>query len=794
MVGTTISHYKILEKIGQGGMGEVFLAQDTSLDRKVALKFLPHSMQEDPVAHKRFLREAKSAAALDHPFICKIYETGKEDGKSFISMEYVQGETLKEQLTKGPLALKDTLEKATEIAEALEAAHKQNIVHRDLKPSNIMLTPEGHVKVMDFGLAKQLIPTEGVGSQEQALTALTKTGVTLGTLAYMSPEQLRGEEVDTRSDVFSFGVLIYEMIAGVNPFLKPQRMETASAILRDEPSPLSSWAPEVPERLEHIVKEMLAKQADERYKSAREVRVDLQQLAGGAVPFIPVGRRLTRRRWLALAGLGMVATLAIFLGLDVGGWRDWLSQFVGGSSGPGIQSLAVLPLDNLSGDPDQEYFAAGMHEALITDLAKLGGFKRVIARASMMRYQQTEKSLPEIAQELGVDAVITGSVLREGDRVRITAQLINAATQELLWADRYERQLGDVLSLQNEIVEAITREMNLQLTSEEQERLASARPVNPEAYEAYLKGRVYWYRQSPEQLETALEYFELALEKDPNYALAYTGIADTRFARGYRGVVPPREALPKAKAAALKAVELDDTLAEAHGVLANIRYYLEWDWAGAEREYKRAIELNPNYPDARVFYSRLLSTMRRPEEATPEIRRALELDPLNYLFQYVYGFDLLDMRRYDDAIAQFQNVLRTVPNSSGAHGGLWLAFRQKGMYEEALAAAKRRFEVADEREVVEGLERGYVQAGYPGAMSLAGENLAARSNLTYVPATWIAELYAHAGEKEQALEWLEKAYEERDPAMVGLLVVPRWDGLRDDPRFQDLLRRMNLPL
>ena len=765
MVGPTISHYKVLEKIGQGGMGEVFLAEDTSLDRKVALKFLPDFLQEDPTARKRFLREAKSAAALDHPFICKIYEVGETDGKDFISMEYVKGETLKDKLAEGPLALREALEKATEIAEALEEAHKQGIVHRDVKPSNIMLTPQGHVKVMDFGLAKRVSPVEG--QEEQITTALTREGSTLGTVPYMSPEQIRAQAVDTQSDIFSFGIVFFEMLTGVHPFMKASPLDTASSILRDEPSPLSDYVPDVPEGLQHTVQKMLAKKAEQRYESGREVRVDLEQLVGGAEPFIPVGRRLTRR-----------------------GWRDWLAQVAGIGGAPRIQSLAVLPLENLSGDPEQEYFAAGMHEALITDLAKLGGFKRVIARSSVMRYQNTEKPLSQVGRELGVDAVITGSVFREGDRVRITAQLINAATEEHLWADRYERELRDVLSLQNEIVGAITRAINLQLTPQEEARLASTRPVNPEAYEAYLKGRVHWYRQSPEQLETALEYFELALQKDPNYALAYAGIADTRFARGFRGVAPPREVLPKAKAAALKAVELDDTLAEAHGVLANARHWYEWDWAGAETEFRRAIELNPNYPDARIFYSRFLTAMRRPEEAMAEIRRALELDPFNYLFQYVYGLDLLDMRRYDDAVAQFRKTLRTEPNFPWAHRGLWLAFHQKRMYEEALAAAEKHFALMGKSEVAEALERGYAQAGYPGAMSLAGETLAARSNVSYVPAGWIAELYAYAGEKKQALEWLEKAYEEHDPFMVELFVGSSWDGLRDYAPFQDLLRRM----
>ena len=466
---------------------------------------------------------------------------------------------------------------------------------------------------------------------------------------------------------------------------------------------------------------------------------------------------------------------------------------IGRAAGPPgkITSIAVLPLDNLMNDSEQEYFVDGMHEELITDLSKMGALK-IISRTSVKRYKKTDKSIPEIARELSVDAVIEGSVLRAGDRVRITAQLIHGATDTHLWAESYERDLQDVLLLQSEVAQAIAREINIAITPEEQAQLASARPVNPEAYEAYLKGGFHWYRQSPEQLEIALEYFELALEKDPNYALAYTGIASTRFALAFRGVVPPRESLLKGKTAALKAMELDDTLAEAHGVLACFIYWSEWDWTGAETEFRRAIELNPKYPDAHMFYSRFLTSMRRPEEAMAEIRRALELDPFNTLFQYVDGLDLLGMRRYDDAIAQFRKTLRTEPKFPWAHRGLWLAFQKKGMHEEAFVSAKRHFALMGNSEVAEALERGYPQAGYPGAMSLAGERLAARSNERYVPATWIAELYTHAGEKEQGLEWLEKAYQEHDPLMVELFVGSSWDPIRDDPRFHDLLRRMNL--
>ena len=477
-----------------------------------------------------------------------------------------------------------------------------------------------------------------------------------------------------------------------------------------------------------------------------------------------IGVRVGRRRWRRRTGVG--AATAVVLLLAAGGW--WLA-----SMGAAIERLAVLPVTNLTNDPDQEYLVQGVHTGLIDELSQAG--VSVIARRSVMRYQNSDKPIRDIARELGIDALIEASLERTGDSLRIRVQLIDGRMEEQLWTQSFDGDLRNIVGLERQVTRAIVDQIQLALTPQAETRLAGARPVNPEAYEAYLKGRFNWYRQSPGHLENALKYFELALEKDPNYALAYAGISDTRFARALRGLVPPREAMPAAKAAALKAVELDDTLAEAHGTLAGYLYWYEWDWAGAETEFRRAIELNPNYPDARIFYSRFLTAMRRPEEAMAEIRRALELDPFNYLFQYVYGLDLLDMRRYDDTVAQFRKTLRTEPNFPWAHRGLWLAFHQKRMHEEALAAAEKHFALMGKSEVAEALERGYAQAGYPGAMSLAGETLAARSNVSYVPAGWIAELYAYAGEKEQALEWLEKAYEEHDPFMVELFVGSSWD-------------------
>ncbi len=524
------------------------------------------------------------------------------------------------------------------------------------------------------------------------------------------------------------------------------------------------------------------KEPEGRYASTGELAKELEQARDGVR-----GVGVWLRRSAMLAMVGLFAALVAIVGLNVGEIRD---RLLGGTGG--IQSVAVLPLRNVSGDPEQEYFSDGMTEALISDLAKIGALK-VISRTSAMRYKGTEKTLPEIARELNVDAVLEGSVLLEGERVRITAQLIEAETDQNLWADNYERDLRDIMSVQGEVARAIAQAIQIQLTPEETARLASARPVDPEAHENYLKGVFHYQKLTPPDLDAALSYFELALEKDPDYALAYVGIARVWGGRQQMGFVPASEATPLQKVAVLKALELDDSLAEAHSALASLKTWSEWDWSTAESEFRRAIELNPSYPEVRVWYWELLDSTGRWEEGMAQMERLLELDPHNSLFQGFFGQSLVFRRRYDDAIAQLQKVIRTEPNLQLAHALLWRAFHQKRMYEEALAEAKKVFALLGYSEVAEALDRGYAQGGYAGAMRLAAETLAARSKRTYVQAMQIAKLYAHAGEKDRALDWLEKAYQERESRLVYLGVVPEWDPLRDDPRFQDLLRRMNLP-
>ena len=760
MIGKTLSHYRVVEKIGAGGMGEVYRARDKRLERDVALKVLPTGTLSDEAARKRFRKEALALSKLNHPNIATVHDFDTQDGVDFLVMELVEGVTLSDKLAVGPLGEKEITRLGGQVAEALEEAHEQGVVHRDLKPGNVMVTAKGQVKVLDFGLAKLVRPE--VASATATTESFTETQAAAGTLPYMAPEQLRGEQVDARSDIYAAGAVLYEMATGQRPFPETQGPRLIDAILNRAPQPPSGLNRRVSPVLENIILKALEKEPENRYQSVKELAVDLRRLAAGAgidagrvsTDSKPRRKRRTRRRR--------------------------------------IQSLAVLPLVNLSRDPDQEYFADGMTETLIANLAKLRALK-IISRTSAMRYKGTDKSLPEIAEELNVDGVVEGSVLRVGQRVRITAQLIHAATDSHLWAESYERDLQDVLLLQSEVARAIAREIQVAVTPEETRRLASARRVNPEAYEAYLKGRFHEYRTSPEDSERALDYFNLALEKDPDYALAYTGIGDVWGAAGGFGLVPPRESVSKGKPAALKAVELDDTLAEGHEILGRYRFFYEWDWAAGERQFQRAIALSPNNPYLRLGYWSFLRVMKRPAEAMAQVERALELDPFSFFFQTLLGWQLLDGRRYDDAIEQFRKALVTEPNFLWSHWGLWSAFHQKRVTEDALAEAKRFFALLGSSEAAAAMERGYAESGYRGAMSLGAETLVAQAKVRYVQPTHIARLYAHDEQKDLALEWLEKGYEERYPFLVWLNEDLDWDSLRSDPRFQSLLRRLNFP-
>jgi serine/threonine protein kinase/tetratricopeptide (TPR) repeat protein len=747
LVGQTLGHYRIVEKIGAGGMGEVYRARDEHLSRDVAIKVLPPGTLIDESARKHFHKEALILSQLNHPNVATIHDFDTQQGVDFLVMEYIPGITLSEKVAARPLPEKEVVGLGVQLAEGLCAAHEHGVIHRDLKPGNLQVTDNGRLKILDFGLAKLRRPVTATAVTE----SLSETPAMAGTLPYMAPEQLLGEEVDARTDIHAAGAVLYEMVTGRRPFDGKTPAAVVDRILHAPVPTPQELQPRLSPRLADIILKCLEKNPENRYQSAKELHVDLRRLGLATCrPSITATRKRTRPKR--------------------------------------IRSVAVLPLNNFSRDPEQEYFADGMTEALICDLAKLRAVK-ITSRTSVMRYKGKETPLSQIAEELNVDAVVEGSVMRVGPRVRITAQLIHAASDTHLWAESYDREFEDVLLVQSEIARAIVREIHAAVTPEEARRLKRARRVNPEAYEAYLKGRFHWYKLTREHLDTALKYFQVSLERDPLDPLAYVGIAGVWGSRGDCGFVPPREALPKAKAAALKAIELDDSLAEAHISLGN---WGGWDWDAAVKEYQRAIELMPNSPEAHFFLSDLLLSRQRVDEWKAHVERTLELDPLNFFFQCFYGWHLFYLCRYDEAIAELRKALKAEPNLPSAHLRLWGAFCGKGMYEEAVAEAKTFFEVLGDQEVVQALQRGYIDTGYSGAMRLAGETLSKRSDLTYVQPTQIARLYAHAGDKDHALEWLEKAYQERLPAMVHLGVDPDWSCLRSEPRFQDLMRRLNL--
>ena len=776
--GSTVAgRYTIIEALGRGGMGVVYKAKDTKLKRTVALKFLPPELTHTPEVHERFTREAQAAAALDHPNICTVYEFDQADETSFISMAYIEGQSLKKKIESGPLELEEALGIAEQVAEGLREAHKKGIVHRDIKSANIMVTERGQAKIMDFGLARVT-----------GTTLLTQEGTAMGTIAYMSPEQARGEEVDNRTDIWALGVVLYEMLSGKLPFKGEHEQAIVYAILKEKPEPIISLKPDIPASIEQVVSKALEKDVDKRYKQVEELLDDLKSISAGIVPEeIKVRLRKEklrkRKRAIIYAGAACLVIIFVVLGFTL-------------LKGPAetIDSIAVLPLENLTGNPDQDYFVDGVTDELIGQLSQISGLRRVISRTSVMGFKDTDKSLPEIAQELNVDAILEGTVYQIGDNVSIKLQLFDALPEERsLWTKRYDRPKTDVLVMYNEIASAIADNIQVKLTADETSRFAGARQVNPQAYEAYLKGMSHLYKFTPPELDAALHYFEQALDTDPDYPLAYTGISWVWIGRNQMGLVIPSEATPKAKEAAQRALELDDTLAEVHYTWACIKTWMDWDWEGGEQAFKRALELEPNHAEALVYYSNLLCYMDRLDEALEKAEQAMELDPLNSVIMTISASVFEYLRRFDDSIELSQNALQTSPNDPVGHNGLWGGYYMKGMYEESFEAAKAFFTGLENAPIAEAMAQGYEEGGYSGAMTSAAETMEAFAKQTYVSPYYIAQMYAFAGDKEKAINWLETAYEMKDPMMPyihGFI----FDLLDNDPRYQDLLRRMNLPI
>ena len=808
--GARLGPYEILSAIGAGGMGEVYRARDTRLDRTVAIKVLPPEFSADPDRLARFQREAKTIAGLSHPHICTLHDVGEVIPSGplplaprplplspvhYLVMELVEGETLTERIARGPVPLTETLPIAQQVAGALDYAHARGIVHRDLKPANIMLTPGGAVKVLDFGLAKSAMLASAAPASEQATLAPDPTiaGAVLGTPHYMSPEQACGEPVDARADVWAFGCVLYEMLAGQRAFNGRTSTDVLAAVIKDEPGwdalPLST-----PQHVRELVQRCLAKDAGQRPAAMSTVSVALAKFATGenapvAAPATSASRTLptgriagTRRgRRVAVAALIVAALAAVAAGL----WKFG----PGGSAGPSIRSIAVLPLTNVSGHPDDAFFADGMTDVLIANLGSIEALK-VISRTSVMAYRGSSKPPREIARELKVDAIVEGSALRSGDRVRITAQLIDPGAGTIIWSDTYERDMRDVMTLQGDVARAIARRIQTTLAPDVERRLA-AKPVRPDVYEDYLKGRYFLYQATPEALKKAEEFFNRALEKEPALALAHAGLADVNIVRNFSGFAPPAEALEQAQMHAVRAVQLDDGLADAHASLGWTSVQ-NWDWVTAEKEFRRALQLNPNNAVARMNYAQLLAGIGRIEDALREGQRSRELDPLSLPFHTAYASVLIGAGRYDEAIAVCQEALRMNAGFFWAHHHLWRAYARKGMLEEALASARTALSGQGDAELVDALDRGRRQAGYVGAMRAAADTLAARARTRYVMAFSVALLYANAGENQAALDWLERAYRQHGALLEYIRISPEFEDLRPDPRFQDLLRRLNL--
>ncbi len=782
LIGRVFSHYRLEQLLGEGGMGLVYRATDLKLGRAVAIKLLSYHLAADKTAKARFLREARTASALDHPNIGVIHEIGEQDGELFIVMALYEGETLKQRLEKGALPLNEGIQVVRELTLGLEAAHRAGIVHRDIKPANVMLGRTGSVKILDFGLAK--LASDLVGQ------TVTQPGQVFGTPLYMSPEQLKGEAADARSDLWSLGVVAYELFSGICPFMAESNAATATRILNEQPPSLAR-VPGVPSWLAQLVSRLLRKNPAERPQTASEVLATLTSVTAlAATPVRPAWQTAAVRR-ATYGAAGVLVLIAVLVGLNVGGWRR---RLLGRATSPRIESLAVLPLVNLSGDASQEYFVDGMTEQLITQLAQISALK-VISRTSVMRYKGTKESSPQIARALGADALIEGSIRREGDRVQITVQLIDGAFDRHLWAKDYQREMHGILALQGDVASAIAAEVKAKLTPREQARFQQVRSVDPVAYEAYLRGRYYLDKRTGEGFQKALEYFQDAVQKDANSALPYAGLADTYNFLSYFDLLRPQQARPQARAAALKALKLDPDSAEAHTALARVMAEYEWDWQGAGREFQRAIELNPSYAIAHQYYGLYLSDTGRHPEAIAEGKKAVELDPLSLPVMNSLASRFHLARQYDQAIEQFKKVLEMDANFSFAHSNLGWTYVLNKSYEQGTAELLKTISLSGrEPEVLSRLGYAYAASGKRSDAQKVLTELNQMASQRYVPPIMMARIYIGLGDQTQALAWLEQSYQDRSLGQYDPLVEAEWDPLRSDPRFQSLLRGMGLPL
>ena len=828
LIGKPIVHYKVLSLLGRGGMGEVYLAEDTRLGRRVALKLLPDEFASDAQRLARFRQEARTASALSHPNIVTIHEIGDVDSLHFMATEFVDGESLRQHLSKRKIEITSALDIATQVATALAAAHEVGVVHRDIKPDNIMIRRDRLVKVLDFGLAKF-----SEGSQPPAATQAptrlmvnTEPGVVMGTANYMSPEQARGSDVDGRTDIWSLGVILFEMLAGRVPFEGDTATDVLSRILQKEPLPVARYAPDAPEELQRIVTKSLAKDRDGRYQTVKDLLIDLQALrrrldlkaelertaqpddgtitttnqehttvaerpqetatTAGHIPssaeyIVGEVKRHKRAVIIALAAV-LVAVAAIYV--------------YNSRAGHQIHSLAVLPMVNGTGDPNAEYLSEGITESLIDSLSQLPNLS-VKSLNSVVRYKAREVDAQAIGRDLGVEAVVTGRVMQRGDGLVVSVEMINVSDNNRLWGGRYDRKLSDLVAVQNEISREVLAKLRLRLTGEEEKRATNRYTANAEAYQLYLRGRYHWNRRALDDLWKGIENFQRAIELDPNFALAWSGLADSYVTMSLGGQFGPSSRPPmsvaeirtKWPATARRAVELGPDLAETHTSLGQGLEWLEWDLAGAEREYKRALELNPDYPTAHHRYGVFLVSSGRNEEGLAQLQRALELDPASLPINADIGAYMCSVfGKADEGIEQLKKTIELAPDWSRPHLLLSVCYADRGMWNESLQEIQKTGAPGYVMRA-----RMYAATGNRDEALKIVEMMKERVKEQKVSPIGLANTYATLGDKDQAIEWLEKAYAEHTPLLRGIQTARAWDFLREDPRFKDLLKRMGLP-
>ena len=824
---TTLSHYRIVSKLGAGGMGEVYLAQDRSeLERTVALKIVLAEVAGDKNRLHRFIQEARTVSNLNHPNILTVYEFGQAESTSFMATEYVDGVTLRQHVSNRRLKLVDVLDVAIQIVGALNAAHDAGVTHRDLKPENVMVRKDHIVKVLDFGLAKPPEPSLSEEIDSEAGTKVlvhTEPGIVMGTASYMSPEQSLGSGVDQRTDIWSLGVVLYEMLAGVVPFQGKDIHRQIIAIQEQEPIPLLQQVEGVPDRLEEIVAKCLAKERDERYQTAKDLLIDLRNLrrkldvdaeiertvapamrstSGGARSGTQAAQvstasatRTTSSAEYIVTGIKRhkLAAVVVALALSTGIVGLVLFARDGTSNTTGtINSIAVLPFQNKSTLADTEYLSDGLAESLIYRLSRLPNLK-VSPTSAVMRYKGAELDAQRIAAELGVQTVMSGRMSQRGESLSISVELIDAANNRILWGEQYERKMSDLLATQREIAAAITEKLQVKLSGESARGMTKHYTDSNEAYQLYLKGRFVWNKRTGDSLKQAVNFYKQAIEKDPNYALAYSGLAETYVLFSSYSVALPKDSMPQAKAAAQRALELDDSLVEAHTALAEYLNHYEFDRIGAEKEFRRAIELNPNYATAHQWFGNLLTALRRFDEALVELKRAEELDPLSPIIASNLADTFSYARRYDEAIAQCKRILSLNPNFPIAHFSLGMAYLAKGMNPEGYAELRRYLELDPDPTGKGYLGYWLAKSGQRGeAVKLLSE-LKQESTQRYVQSIALALIYLGLDDKEEAMVWLEREISERGANARYFAVVIELDSLRSEPRFKEMLKRMNLP-